>query len=199
MGRTRHSAIAPAVAAVVRASAPVPAVEHPAGQAPTTLDPMAYELSDSITIAASPAEVFDLVSDITRTGEWSAQCYQAEWNDAAATDPAARGVGATFTGHNRKPGREWSTVSEVVTWEPGREFSWKVTSSGTVWGYRLEPVNRRDDATVLTEFTRFTEQGEAYFVEKFGEDALLEEEDRKDAATYGITETLHTLRSLVEG
>ena len=160
---------------------------------------MAYELSDSITIAASPAEVFDLVSDTTRTGEWSAQCYQAEWNDAAATDPAARGVGATFTGHNRKPGREWSTVSEVVTWEPGREFSWKVTSSGTVWGYRLEPVNRRDDATVLTEFTRFTEQGEAYFVEKFGEDALLEEEDRKDAATYGITETLHTLRSLVEG
>lgn len=160
---------------------------------------MAYELSDSITIAASPAEVFDLVSDITRTGEWSAQCYQAEWNDAAGTDPAARGVGATFTGHNRKPGREWSTVSEVVTWEPGREFSWKVTSSGTVWGYRLEPVNRRDDATVLTEFTRFTEQGEAYFVEKFGEDALLEEEDRKDAATYGITETLHTLRSLVEG
>jgi uncharacterized protein YndB with AHSA1/START domain len=160
---------------------------------------MAYELSDSITIAASPSEVFNLVSDITRTGEWSAQCYQAEWNDDAATDPAARGVGATFTGHNRKPGREWSTVSEVVTWEPGREFSWKVTSSGTVWGYRLEPVNRRDDATVLTEFTRFTEQGEAYFVEKFGEDALREEEDRKDAATYGITETLHTLRSLVEG
>ncbi len=173
--------------------------KRPAGQAPTTLDAMAYELSDSITIAASPAEVYDLVSDITRTGEWSAQCYNAEWNDAAATDPAARGVGATFTGHNRTEDREWSTVSEVVVCEPGREFSWQVTSSGTVWGYRLEPVNRRDDATVLTEFTRFTEQGEAFFVEKYGEDAAAQEADRQDAATYGITETLHTLRSLVEG
>ncbi|MGO2516451.1 MAG: SRPBCC family protein, partial [Corynebacterium variabile] len=87
----------------------------------------------------------------------------------------------------------------VVVCEPGREFSWQVTSSGTVWGYRLEPVNRRDDATVLTEFTRFTEQGEAFFVEKYGEDAAAQEADRQDAATYGITETLHTLRSLVEG
>lgn len=160
---------------------------------------MAYELSDSITIAASPAEVFALVSDITRTGEWSVQCYSAEWNGAAATDPAARTVGATFTGHNRRPGREWTTVSEVVAWEPGREFSWKVTSSGTVWGYRLESVNRRDDATVLTEFTEFTPAGESFFVQKFGDDALLEEADRKDAATYGITETLHNLRALIEG
>lgn len=160
---------------------------------------MSYELSDSITVAASPAEVFALVSDVTRTGEWSPQCYRAEWNAAAATDPAARTVGATFTGHNRTEDREWSTVSEVVTCDPGREFAWKVTSSGTVWGYRLEPVNRRDDATVLTEFTRFTEQGEAYFVQKFGEDAAAQEADRKDAATYGITETLYAIRGIIEG
>jgi hypothetical protein len=160
---------------------------------------MSYELSDSITVAASPADVFALVSDITRTGEWSAQCYQAEWNGAAATDPAARTVGATFTGHNRKPGREWSTVSEVVTCDPGREFAWKVTSSGTVWGYRLALVNRRDDATVLTEYTAFTDDGEAYFAQKFGADAAAQEADRKDAATYGITETLYAIRGIIEG
>ncbi|AWT24989.1 hypothetical protein Csp1_01610 [Corynebacterium provencense] len=160
---------------------------------------MAYELSDSITVAASPAEVFALVSDVTRTGEWSPQCYRSEWNGAAATDPAARTVGATFTGHNRTPEREWSTMSEVVTWEPGREFSWKVTSSGTVWGYRLEPVNRRDDATVITEFTRFTDEGEAFFAQKYGEDAAAQEADRKDAATYGITETLYAIRRIIEG
>lgn len=160
---------------------------------------MSYELSDSVTVAASPAEVFALVSDITRTGEWSAQCYKAEWNDAAATDPAARTIGATFTGHNRTEAREWTTVSEVVTWEPGREFAWKVTASGTVWGYRLEPVNRRDDATVITEFTRFTDEGGAFFAQKYGEDAAAQEADRKDAATYGITETLYAIRGVVEG
>lgn len=160
---------------------------------------MAYELSDSITIAASPTDVYALVSDITRTGEWSVQCYRAEWNDAAADDPAARGEGATFTGHNRTGDREWTTVSEVIAVEPGAEFSWRVTSSGTEWGYHLAPVNRRDDATVLTEFTRFTEQGEDYFVQKYGDDAGAQEAQRKDAATYGITETLHNIRGILEG
>lgn len=38
---------------------------------------MTYELSDSIHIDASPAEIYDLISDVTRTGEWSQQCYRA--------------------------------------------------------------------------------------------------------------------------
>ncbi|HIW90699.1 MAG TPA: SRPBCC family protein [Candidatus Corynebacterium avicola] len=160
---------------------------------------MAYELSDSITVAASPADVHALVSDITRTGEWSAQCHQALWDDPATADAAAGSrVGATFTGHNRTEEREWTTVSEVTVDEPGVEFSWKVTSSGTEWGFRMEAVNRRDDATVLTEFTRFTEQGEAYFVEKYGEDAAAQEAQREEAATYGITETLHAIRGIIE-
>lgn len=166
----------------------------------TILEPMAYELSDSITVAASPADVHALVSDITRTGEWSAQCYKAQWDDAVTAEvPAGSRVGATFTGHNRTDEREWSTVSEVIVDEPGVEFAWRVTSSGTEWGFRMEAVNRRDDATVLTEFTRFTEQGEAYFVEKFGEDAAAQEAQREETATYGITETLHTVRGIIEG
>ncbi|MGO3361984.1 MAG: SRPBCC family protein [Corynebacterium sp.] len=156
---------------------------------------MAYELSDSVTIAAPPTEVFALGSDVTRTGEWSAQCYQAEWEDGAASAP---GVGSRFTGHNRTSEREWTTVSEVVAWEPAVEFSWRVTSSGTVWGYRLEPVNRRDNATVLTEYTRFTEQGEQYFTTKFGEDAAAQEANRREAATNGITETLQNIKGILE-
>lgn len=154
---------------------------------------MAYEISDSVTIHATPAEVFDLVSDITRTGEWSAQCHRAQW------DSDARGDGATFTGHNRTAEREWSTVSEVVSARPGQEFSWQVTASGTRWGFRMEPVNRREDATVLTEYTAFTADGEQYFRQKFGDDAAAQEADRKDAATYGITETLQNIKGILEG
>lgn len=154
---------------------------------------MAYEISDSVTVAASPADVYTLLSDVTRTGEWSAQCHRAEW------DGPERGVGATFTGHNRTPEREWTTTSEVVVADPGREFAWQVTTSGTRWGFRTAPVNRRDDATVVTEYTVFTEQGEEYFVQKYGEDAGEQEAQRKDAATYGITETLHNIRGIVEG
>lgn len=154
---------------------------------------MAYEISDSVTIAASPAEVYDLVSDVTRTGEWSVQCRRAEW------DSDDRGDGATFTGHNCRGEREWSTVSEVTAARPGEEFSWRVTSSGTRWGFRMEPVNRREDATVLTEFTAFTGEGEAYFRQKFGDDAAAQEADRRDAATYGITDTLQNIKGILEG
>lgn len=157
-----------------------------------TLRPMAYEISDSVTVHAAPSEVFDLVSDITRTGEWSAQCYRAEW------DADDRGDGARFTGHNRRGEREWSTVSEVISSRPGQEFTWRVTSSGTRWGFRMEPVNRREDATVLTEFTAFTEEGEAYFRQKFGDGAVAQEADRRDAATYGITETLQNIKEILE-
>lgn len=154
---------------------------------------MAYELSDSVTIAASPAQVFDVISDITRTGEWSVQCYQTTW------DSDERGVGATFTGHNRAPGREWSTVSEIMASESGVEFAWRVAGSDALWGFHLEPVHRRDDATVLTEYTAFTSAGEEFFLSMFGQDAIEQEAGCKEAATYGITETLQNIKAIFEG
>lgn len=163
---------------------------------------MAYELSDSITINASPAAVFTLLSDITRTGEWSAQCYRAHWNDADdthASDAPSHGIGSTFTGYNRTPEREWSTTCEVITYKPNTEFSWQVLSSGTVWGYRMEPAPNTNDATLLTEFTAFTPAGEAYFRSKFGPDATAQETQRQHAATAGITQTLTRIKEILEG
>lgn len=166
---------------------------------------MAYELSDSITINASPAAVFTLLSDITRTGEWSAQCYRAHWNDADdthATDHTAapsHGIGSTFTGYNRTPEREWSTTSEVITYKPNTEFSWQVLSSGTIWGYRMEPAPNTNDATLLTEYTAFTPAGEAYFHSKFGPDASAQETQRQHAATAGIIQTLTRIKEILEG
>lgn len=50
-----------------------------------------------IEIDASPQRVYELVSDITRMGEWSPECYRCEWLDGATTAT----VGARFRGHNR--------------------------------------------------------------------------------------------------
>lgn len=61
--------------------------------------------------------MYELVSDVTRTGEWSPICVGCRWDDGGGPH-----VGARFTGHNRKPDREWSTTSEVVAAEPGRDF-----------------------------------------------------------------------------
>ncbi len=75
---------------------------------------------ESLTVQASAQTLYDLVSDITRTGEWSPVCTSCWWDDEAnAGQP-----GAWFTGHNELPHRSWETRSQVVAAEPGREFAW---------------------------------------------------------------------------
>jgi hypothetical protein len=39
-----------------------------------------------IEIDAAPLTVYELVSEITRMGEWSPECYRCEWLDGATTD-----------------------------------------------------------------------------------------------------------------
>jgi hypothetical protein len=96
----------------------------------------------SVEVAASPDVVFDLVSDVTRIGEWSPECHGADWNDDR------RGVGASFTGHNRSGRNRWSRVCEVVTYEPGREFAYRTvpgfrfgpSADSSVWQFSIEPT-----------------------------------------------------------
>ncbi len=77
---------------------------------------------ESVTVEASTEKLYDLVSDITRTGEWSPVCTSCWWDDVVE----AGQVGAWFTGRNELPDRTWETRSEVVVAERGREFAWVV-------------------------------------------------------------------------
>ncbi|UEA58808.1 SRPBCC family protein [Gordonia otitidis] len=151
---------------------------------------MRYTLEDSIDIHRSAADVYAVISDVTRTGEWSQQCHTVEW-----VGPE-RGVGARFAGHNRTPTREWTTTSQVTVADPGSRFEWTVGTSGTTWGYRLEPI---DDATTrLTEYTAFTGAGEDFFSERFGDDADNQIQIRLTAAATGIGPTLAQIKKIVE-
>jgi uncharacterized protein YndB with AHSA1/START domain len=95
----------------------------------------------------APAErVYELVSDVTRMGEWSPECVKCEWQ-GDATGPA---VGARFRGSNRQGIARWSTTAEVVRAEPGREFAF-TTKMGqrdiTRWRYVFTPTNGGTDVT----------------------------------------------------
>lgn len=151
---------------------------------------MTYEISDSIHISAQPDDLYALLSDVTRTGEWSQQCYLCEWSE-----PGHHGVGSTFVGHNRTPSREWSTTSEVVAADPGRHFAWEVIPARVRWGYRLEPEG---DGTRVTQYTMFGETVETVFSERFGEDAENQVSIRREAAEYGIPQTLKEIKNLAE-
>jgi len=97
--------------------------------------------SVTVHMAASADRVWDLVSDVTRVGEFSPETFEAEWL-GGASGPA---VGARFRGHVRRNGRGpvYWTVCTVTACDPGREFGFAVGGPGgrivNTWAYRLAP------------------------------------------------------------
>ena len=104
--------------------------------------------SVSVEIEASPDRVYQLVSDITRMGEWSPECRMCTWV-RGATGPA---VGARFRARNKgRRGPSWFNTPVVTAAEPGREFAFNRSGPGIgsyTWRYVLEPT---DSGTRVTE------------------------------------------------
>lgn len=100
----------------------------------------------SIEITASPEAVYDLVSDVTRMGEWSPENVGADWRDGATGQ-----AGDWFDGHNRSGEREWTRGCEVARADRASDFTFVVMGveeNCTWWSYEMEPV---DGGTRLTE------------------------------------------------
>src|SRR5437764_14215483 len=162
------------------------------------MDVSGYRHSDSITIAVSPAEVYDVVSDVTRIGELSPGCKSAAWDDASS----AGKEGAWFTGHNVVNDFSWDTHCKVVAATRGREFTWiNHGPSGDAelvrWGYTFEPEG---DGTKVTETWQVLP---AYPEFVSGRDPNLDVKARIDGmhqtAIKGIKETLANLKKVAEG
>jgi uncharacterized protein YndB with AHSA1/START domain len=86
------------------------------------------------TVAAPPEEVYALVSDVTRMGEWSPETSSCRWV-GDATGPA---VGARFRGSNRRGPLLWTTTCTVTAAEPARRFAFSVAYAGVPisdWSY----------------------------------------------------------------
>ncbi|MEJ6489719.1 SRPBCC family protein [Leucobacter sp. USCH14] len=152
--------------------------------------PASLTFEDSIHVEAEPSAVYAVVSDVTRTGEWSPTCRECWWDEDHGPRP-----GAWFTGLNATPDREWKTRSQVVVAEPGVAFGWSVGPGRVVWTYRMEPSG---SGTRLTESWEFTSEGQAYFVERFGEHAADQVTVRSAAAREDIPATLAALKRIIE-
>ncbi len=146
--------------------------------------------SESIVVARSPEDLYDLVADITRMGSWSPICKACWWDEGAGPE-----VGAWFSGRNELPDRTWETRSKVVVADRGREFAFIVGGRYVRWGYQFAPV---DGGTELTESWEFLPDGIAFFEDRFGEDAPAQIEDRRQAALSGITTTLKAIKATAE-
>ena len=146
--------------------------------------------SESIVIARSPHDLYDMVCDVTRMGEWSPVCKTCWWDEGGIAQ-----VGAWFTGRNETPERTWETRSQVVAAEPGREFAFEVGGSRVRWGYTFSAV---DGGTLVTESWDFLPDGIASFEQRYGSDAPSQIARRGQDARSGIPQTLAALKRAAE-
>src|SRR6266516_6236981 len=115
--------------------------------------PTAKRGTARIEIAAPPERVFGLITDVTRMGEWSPECYRCAWLDGAT----GACVGVRFRGYNRLGRFRWATTAVITTVEEGRSFAFTVVHDKTgrdetAWRYEFTPSL---SGTVLTESFEF--------------------------------------------
>ena len=111
-------------------------------------------LGDEVAVwmDAPPAEVWDLVSDVSRIGEFSPETFEARWT-RGSTGPV---VGASFKGHVKRNGvgpTYWSGCT-VTKCETEKVFEFAVGTDDLAvnnWGYRLQAQN---EGTLVTEYFR---------------------------------------------
>ena len=92
-------------------------------------------LEASVEVAAPPAQVWALVSDLPRLAEWSPQVVRS-----LKRSPGPVALGTRFLNVNRRGLLVWPTRSKVVHFEPHRHLAFRVKENYTVWSFTLEPA-----------------------------------------------------------
>ena len=150
------------------------------------------QLSDEamVRIAASPDEVYGIVTDIAQMGRLSPECTGGKWLDGA-TGPA---VGARFKGTNKRGFARWSTTNEVLAATPGEEFTFKTLQSGYQWTYRMAPDG---DGTLVTE-SRAAFRERPLVAKVFTKILLGGEDGHTDELRAGMQQTLERVKAIAE-
>ena len=106
----------------------------------------------SAVINAHPDALWALVTDITRTGEWSPENTGGVWLGEARAAVA----GARFKATNHRGWARWTTTCEVVAAVPG-EFAFVTGTRDkpeTLWRYVFEPTAHGTRVTESFELLR---------------------------------------------
>lgn len=94
-----------------------------------------------LDVPVTPGQVWSVITDVTRIGEWSHECHAAQWLEGA--DRAV--VGAQFRGSNQVRSNKWAKTCTITELQPDRRFVYQTRSSlkypgATEWTFVLEPT-----------------------------------------------------------
>jgi len=145
-------------------------------------------LEAHIEIDAPPEQVWTVVSDIARMGEWSPECRKVIVFGAPRE-------GTHLVGFNRRRWVLWPTNSRIVRYEPGRAIAWKVFTNRATWSYELEPI---EGGTRLIERRDMPPAGIVPFAGLFGKVFLGGVESHDVELQEGMHATLDRIKSEVE-
>src|SRR5215472_4850661 len=94
----------------------------------------------SVHASAPPEAVWQVLTDVTRVGEWSHECHTATWTDGSTY----AAVGARFRGSNRAGPARWSRPCIVYLCNAPSEFGYRTQGGrlmrdSTEWYFALQP------------------------------------------------------------
>jgi hemerythrin-like domain-containing protein len=107
--------------------------------------------SSTVTVPATPDQVWSVLADVTRTGEWSHECHTAAWLDGATHSAA----GVRFVGSSKVGRYGWTRPCTITVSDAGRVFGYEtagpLAKDSTEWRFVLEPT---DEGTKITQSFR---------------------------------------------
>jgi hypothetical protein len=145
------------------------------------------QLEQSIDIAASPAQVWALVTDLPRMASWSPQVVKT-----FVKGPVQ--LGTRTLNVNRRGLLVWPTRAKVVRFEPHREFAFRVKDNFTIWSFTLEPT---ETGTRLTQ-RRETPDGISDISVRLTKVALGGQEQFRSELLDGMRQTLTAIKADAE-
>jgi uncharacterized protein YndB with AHSA1/START domain len=146
-----------------------------------------------LVVEAPAEELFELIADPTRMGEFSPEVVSCKWLDGA-TEAV---VGARFAARNKfSRGPAIGNKCVITAVEPGRKVSWSRTEpfGGTVeWTYEFLPAEGGTEVVESYKALRPVSRFGWYIIGAF------DGKDRAGRQRAGMQQTLERIRAYVEG
>ncbi|MDR3658907.1 MAG: SRPBCC family protein [Mycobacterium sp.] len=102
----------------------------------------------SVGIAASPADVYALITDLPTLAALAEEAHTMVWQRGSSATP-----GSVFKGHNRNGSKTWTTQCTVTEAEPGRTFGFAVKAAMVPIAHWRYDITATDNGCEVTEST----------------------------------------------
>lgn len=149
-------------------------------------------LERRIDIEATPARVWELISDVRRMPEWSPQVVSTRLRNGQHRCE----LGTQFTNLNRHGELEWTTHAEIVRFDVERELAFRIRENWVIWCFDLVPTG--DGGTALTQ-RRETPEGISDLSLQLTEEFMGGQEVFTQSLQEGMLQTLQRIKAAAEG